>query len=491
MTILIRADASITIGSGHIMRTLELARRLHKAGYRIIYLCKPLEGNLTELIRQRGFEVRELPPEADEYDAISHTVEELEPYLLMIDHYEIGEGVEKQLKKRHSVAIFCYDDTFESHHCDLLLNQNIYAKAEDYRDKVPKHAKILAGVEYSAIRSEFYQAKEHPKTRTETPKLLITLGGTDPDNISSKVLGALNTYTAPLEITVVVGPGNSHKQEIIKLGESLESCRILCDVTDMAILMREADFAITAAGQTTIEALFMELPTINIMIADNQWLITSHLQKQGLSLSLTSDFTSEELYGAIQALTEEHAVTPHKLSEISKRIGTLSVVDAINCLYFGHFSINPTVAEDIRPLFKLANDSEVRANSLSTNSIAWEAHESWFAKVMAEPLQRLYTLKDMTGIFMGQLRFDCHREGVAMISISIVKAARGCGLAPNIIRRGVALFLEATPERTIEAIVKEANHASLKSFEKAGFKKVRENADTVILHLEKAKYEEY
>jgi UDP-2,4-diacetamido-2,4,6-trideoxy-beta-L-altropyranose hydrolase len=488
-TVAIRADASIEIGSGHVMRTLELSGRLRDAGYRIIYLCRPYAGNLIALIKARGFDVRELPIEGDEAGQIGTALEQIKPFLLVIDHYGIDMRTEQLIRKAHPIPTFSYDDTFQDHCCDILINQNIYATPEAYRHKVPAAAKVLAGAEYSMIRGEFYRAREKPRSNAEDIRLLITLGVSDPKNITSKVLHSLKEYKAPLSITVVAGHGNQYKEELAKHCKALTHCRMLEDVTDMARFMHSSDIAITAAGQTTIEALFMELPTINIMIADNQRLISSYLQKQKLSISLTSDFSTAALLKALNDLTAGHAVTPEKLQEVSRRIGTSSVVHIINCLRFEGFSIEPTEAGDIRALFELTNDTEVRANSLSAEPIAWEEHQAWFANVMAEPLMLFYTLKDSAGKFMGQLRFDCRQKEMAIISISIVKEARGCGIASQIIRRGTALLFERAPERTVEAIIKHANPASLKSFKRAGFKKVRENTDTAILYLKKAEHE--
>lgn len=491
MTVLIRADASSTIGSGHVMRTLELAKGLRERGYGVVYLCKELEGNLMPLIAERGFEVEAVENDADEYAAISEAIGRYEPFALIIDHYGIHAGTEARLRTTYNIPILAYDDTFAAHACDIVLNQNIYAAAEDYIGKVPDMAVALAGVEYGALRDEFRKAKKVPWEASEKVRLLVTLGGSDPLNTTTRVLESLKAYDAPLEVVVVVGAANRHKDAVLQSAQKLESCEVVFDAPDMALLMREADAAITAAGQTTIEALFMELPTVNIMIADNQRLISSFMGEQGLSISMTADFEPTALVNAVKDLIEEKTLSREKLSEVAGRIATRTAVDALVCLRYSRFGIEATAQEDMKPLFELANDPEVRANSLSSGAIGWEDHVAWFEGVMAEPLQKLYTLKDIGGDFMGQLRFACREAGKAVISISIVKEARGCGIASSIIRKGVHLLFDVEPGRTVVAVVKTKNRASLKGFERAGFKKVREDADTVILHLNKADYEEH
>lgn len=490
MKVLIRADASAAIGSGHIMRTLELAKRLRGAGYTVVYLCKALEGDLRELIAKRGFGVETLEADADEYAVISEAVKRLNPFLLVIDHYGIHAGTEARLRSTCRVPLLAYDDTFASHASDIVLNQNIYASAFDYEGKVSETAMILAGVEYATIRDEFPRAKRAVKPRSERLKILVTMGGSDPGNATARVLEALGRYDETVDVTVVVGSANRHKDMILHASQTLASCEVIFDPPDMAALMAEADLAVTAAGQTTIEALFMELPTVNIMIADNQRLISSYLDVHDLSVSLPANFEPVALIEALELLREEKRVSAGKLKAVADRIGTRSAVDALQCLVYRRFGIEPTRPEAVRELFELANDADVRSNSLSTAPIEWEAHVAWFERSMNDPLLRLYTLKDAGGAFMGQLRFDCREPEEAVISISIVPAARGCGVATQVIRSGAALLFATAPERTIKAVVKSANAASRRSFERAGFKKVHDNADTVIYHLTKADHDD-
>ena len=306
----------------------------------------------------------------------------------------------------------------------------------------------------------------------------MTLGGSDPDNVTSRVLETIGTCHTAWEVTVVIGPANRYQETIVKQAKQLPSCHVIVDPADMAALMRAADFAITAAGQTTIEALYMELPTINVMIAENQRLISGYMDEKGLSVSLKAGFSPEALCSALDTLVSGRAVDHMKLAAAAGEIGTRSVVDAVR---YRFFKITPAREDDIVDLYELANDPVVRNNSFSTTPIAWDEHQAWFSAVMTEPLQQLYCIRDMAGIFMGQLRFDSRCSGKAVISISIIEAARGYGIASQVIRRGVMQFFEGGAEEIVEALVKKNNAVSLKSFERAGFQRVQEDADAIIL----------
>ncbi len=473
------------------MRTLELATQLREVGYRVVYACRRLEGSMETQIENRGFEVHPIEaPTAeahpgDEEQAIVRAVEQFAPLLVVIDHYDIDAGIEARVRAACHVPLMCYDDNFETHTCDVLVNQNVYATAAQYTGKVPVGTELLVGIDYAALRSEFREAKR-PRTGTRgIPRLLVTLGGSDPGNVTSRVLSALEGHAGPLDVSVVVGAANRHREAVEQVARRLKSCRVLVDVQAMAALMAEADIAVTAAGQTTIEALFMELPTINVMIADNQQLNTDFLESHGLSISLRADFDGATLHEAVGSLLAGTRIDRRRLAEVASRVGTRSVVAAVERLRFRRFSITPTEERDIQPLFDLANDPEVRTNSLSVQAIPWEDHEAWFQAAMHEPNLDLYTLRDACGEFMGQLRFDRRQEGRAVVSISIVKRARGYGTAPPVLRRAVGALLERHPHVTVEAVVKSANLASLRSFARAGFETVRTDADTVFLQLSK------
>ena len=453
-----------------------------------MYLCKRLPGALNELIRARGFDVEQLEADADELESIASAVAQFEPLLVVLDHYGIDARVEARLRAACHVPLMCYDDTFEAHDCDFVVNQNAYASAERYAGKLPPAAVVLAGLEYAALRPEFRLAKRPRGSANDPPRLLVTLGGSDPGNATSEVLEALRSYAGPVEVKAVVGSGNPHGDSVCRAARRLQACEVLCDVRDMGALMAEADVAVIGAGQTTLEALFMELPTVSLVIAENQRLNAEHLSSCGLSVSMPREFEPAALCQAISELVDGKGVDRVALANAASRVGSRSVVEAVERLRFARFSIRRTAAEDILPLFDLANDPDVRANSGSVAPIVWEEHSAWFARATQEATLQLLTLVDGCGQFMGQLRFDCSEAGRAVMSVSIVERARGLGLGTAIIQRAVARLLAAEPQRTVEAVVKNANVASLRSFSRAGFKRVRQDAESVVLHLNETDY---
>ena len=279
-TFAFRVDASLDIGTGHVMRCLTLAASLRERGADCCFICRQHPGNLLDLIREQGFEVHVLPLElvnskkmtlgkkarpahahwlcADGTTDANQTLNLLRKTpvdWLIVDHYALDVHWESALRPicRHLMVI---DDLADRpHDCDLLLDQNLGRTAADYTGLVPAHCTILAGTKYALLRPEFATLRPYSLARRSPPRLkhlLITMGGVDKYNITGQVLEALKACRLPddLRITVVMGPhAPSLEQVLNQVGQMLWKTEVLVNVRDMAKLMAESDLAIGAVGQ--------------------------------------------------------------------------------------------------------------------------------------------------------------------------------------------------------------------------------------------------
>ena len=135
MNILFRADSSSTIGTGHIMRDLVLAKQYPED--RILFATQDLSGNINHKISEAGYEVHTL--DSSDVEELDNLIKKLNIDLLVIDHYGIDAKQEKQLKTQNpTLKILSFDDTYEKHHCDILLNHNISANKKKYKNLVPQ-----------------------------------------------------------------------------------------------------------------------------------------------------------------------------------------------------------------------------------------------------------------------------------------------------------------------------------------------------------------
>lgn len=296
MRIVFRADASILIGTGHVMRCLTLADALREHGASCAFVCRQHPGNLLDLIRQRGYETMSLPNQ-DNYHPISEapahakwlgtdwvtdahqTCEALAKKRvdwLVVDHYALDRNWEKVLHPycRNLMAI---DDLADrAHDCDLLLDQNLGRIEQDYRDLLPLKTCRLIGPQFALLRPDFARWRNYSITRRATQKpasLLIAMGGVDQNNVTGQVLVQLSDCILPsaLSITVVMGPHAPSLSQVQMLATEMAwPTRVLTNISDMAQLMAESDFAIGAAGGTAWERCAVGLPTILLLLAENQ-----------------------------------------------------------------------------------------------------------------------------------------------------------------------------------------------------------------------------
>lgn len=324
--IVFRVDASITIGSGHIMRCLTLADSLRQGGNIVTFICRELDGNMCDLIAKRGYSIRKLPyrPQMlhDTTDRIAiwsgeiwqndaeQTIEQLKPIAaiksiewLIIDHYGLDIQWEQQVGPYVNKIMVIDDLADRKHVCNLLLDQNLYFDMQErYEDLIPQYSKTLLGPQYAILRQEFYQAKPRAKIREGIKRILMFFGGSDPTNETLKALQALSMLDKPdILIDIVVGGINPHKDEIRQFCKNLSNSNFYCQVSNMAELMVNADLAIGAGGSTTWERCYLGLPAITIILAENQRETTETVARKGaiINLGWHSEVKATDIYEKI------------------------------------------------------------------------------------------------------------------------------------------------------------------------------------------------
>lgn len=316
MKVVFRADASMQMGTGHVMRCLTLADALTARGADCQFICRKHEGNLIEFINSKGYVSFALPmfPAADEGEAESQQdaiapdlahrrwlgatqaqdAEVCAPILaaqrpdwLIVDHYALDTRWERVLAPHYRKLMVIDDLADRPHACDLLLDQTFGREAADYLALVPDACRLLCGSQYALLRPEFAALRSYSLQRRASPalrELLITMGGVDKDNATGQVLQALRTCTLPADcrITVVMGAAAPWLDEVCKQAQDMPwQTQVLVGVSDMAQLMADSDLAIGAAGATSWERCCLGLPTIMLVLAENQRKVAQGLERSG------------------------------------------------------------------------------------------------------------------------------------------------------------------------------------------------------------------
>lgn len=312
-----RTDASIQIGTGHVMRCLTLADALAERGAECLFISRAHEGNLNALIETRGHALLELSagqaaaaeggnPAHEHWLGISWQEDAQQTLLafdgtmvdwLVIDHYALDVHWETALRPACRRLMVIDDLADRSHVCDLLLDQNLGRRRADYLDLIPRACSLLAGPKYALLRPEFAALRDESLARRSDgtlEHLLITLGGVDKDNVTGKVLEALATWhdrlPAPLRVSVIMGPRAPWRGHVQEQAERMPwPTQVAVGVTDMARRMADADLIIGAAGTTSWERCCLGVPSVQVVLAGNQKTIAQRLVEAGAAITLPSD----------------------------------------------------------------------------------------------------------------------------------------------------------------------------------------------------------
>ena len=271
----------------------------------------------------------------------------LKPDWLVVDHYALDRQWEMALKPHYGKLMVIDDLADRDHACDLLLDQNLGRQPEGYAKLVPAQCQALTGPRYALLRPEFSALRAYSLQRRQNNsairQLLITMGGVDRTNATAQVLQALKNCPLPADsrITVVMGLAAPWLQNVRELAAQLPwPTDVVVNVNDMAQRMADSDLAIGAAGSTSWERCCLGLPTLMVVLADNQKEAAAHIQNAGAANYLALNrSTNEDLQTQFQALFN----VPEQLNRMTDCASTIAdgsgadrVVDAMRTLINNH-----------------------------------------------------------------------------------------------------------------------------------------------------------
>jgi UDP-2,4-diacetamido-2,4,6-trideoxy-beta-L-altropyranose hydrolase/UDP-4-amino-4,6-dideoxy-N-acetyl-beta-L-altrosamine N-acetyltransferase len=302
--IVIRADSSSEIGTGHIMRDLVLATRYPDA--KIIFAVRDLPGNINHKIEEAGYAIELL--ESHVLDHLVDVVKKYDADMVIIDHYGIDETDEQKLKEKTGVTLMVLDDTYEKHYCDILLNHNVYADAAKYEALVPHGCRLLCGKEYTLLREEFLREKQKGRQNRNEPdhlEVLIAMGGTDHQNLTGSILRILEDFPNIFP-HVVTTTANRHMEVLQAYTNTHPNVTLHINTHEIAKLMNRADLAIVTPSVTLNEICFLEVPFIAIQTAQNQSFMGVYLIQN--NDPILPAFDSVKLKEMIRTITDDLSV---------------------------------------------------------------------------------------------------------------------------------------------------------------------------------------
>jgi UDP-2,4-diacetamido-2,4,6-trideoxy-beta-L-altropyranose hydrolase len=292
LRLLIRCDASQSIGVGHLSRCLTLARSFSRAGVKVAFaMVKPAPA-IRDWVAAGGCPIHDLVPMplVGDLAAALALLQESGYDRCIVDGYHFTEDYINELA-RHGVWVCYLDDMINYYYAtQAVFNQNFYSPAEKYRRA--KWTDLIVGPRFALLREEFARQREPNRVIAEkVRRVLVTMGGADPTAETEKVIAGLERVDefGQLEIRVVVGRANPRGDAIRRRLSSpglKHSYAVLESAGNMAEEMLAADIALSASGTTCMELLCMGLPSLVIVVVDNQMLIGPELGRRGLAVNL-------------------------------------------------------------------------------------------------------------------------------------------------------------------------------------------------------------
>lgn len=325
-TVWIRADASSSIGSGHIIRCMALAEELRMAGVSVRFICRKLHGNLVSFINKHGFVVEELSGDSVDWTAsedAAKTRAVIEKYggradWVIVDLLESSFEMDSALRPVTQNILVIDDHADRRRDCDIVVNPHFFPGAEEkFKALTPAGCITLAGLRHTLLRPEFGKAKEEGLNRrdSEVNRILVSFGGSDCAGLLEKVIEALAPLGSEgIKTDIILGAGN----HVIKSSPNIENTYIRFHnfVDDIVSMTKKADLVIGAYGVSTAERMLLGAPSIIITVSEHQVALAKMLAEAGYAIYLgaDSDMTSTMIAKVVNRLKSD----PYRLRLISK-----------------------------------------------------------------------------------------------------------------------------------------------------------------------------
>ena len=319
--LLIRADASSDMGVGHVMRCLALAQAWQRAGGQVVFACAKLPEPLFQRLVDEGCEVFLIDGARDDCGATLECYRRIGARCLILDGYQF-DGNYHSRAVGAGASVLMVDDfgNGEDYAAHWILNQNLDANPSLY-ERRRRGTQLLLGSRYAMLRKEYVQLAGIRRTKPDGPvRVLLTMGGSDPDNLTGRLLSILNALQATInwKIRAVLGPANPHAGFLVARWRDISPrVEIVQNPPSMPALLQWPDFVITAGGGTIWEVLFMGLPAVVVSIAENQDQILKVLQKRNLAVTVgvVPDFSNLERVAEAAVRLAEMPAERRRLAE--------------------------------------------------------------------------------------------------------------------------------------------------------------------------------
>lgn len=456
---------------GHLMRSLALAEEAIARGWDVTVLgdLSPAAQDLTQHVVP-SITLRPVPR-----DACARALADAGPVaVLHLDTYWLSEVPGTAA----SIISNMQDASYGVLTTDLSIDANLGAECRPPGGGGSRH--YLLGVDAVPIRRQVRDRRQDRSVRPGPPRVLVVLGGTDPQRLTTRVVEALGDLLDDVALTVVC-PDSQRTDVDRVVGARRGTTTVVPFLPDLPRTASEHDLVVSAAGTSVWDFACLGVPMALVCAVDNQLPGYRAVLGSGIALGLGEPPHAdlEERIGALAGLLQ----SPGRLAALrdaGRRLvdgrGAWRIVSAWESMLAtgepvrttaATLTARPATRDDAQRLHAWRNDEQTRLASRTPEPVPWEDHLRWLSGSLDRPDRELLVVEH-AGEPVGTVRWD-HHAGIGWeVSITLAPHARGRGLALPVLEAGERALATASPTRLL-AVVHERNGASQRLFARAGY----------------------
>lgn len=474
MKIVFITSGGLEMGMGHVYRSISLAEEIAKFGNKVdIHFLTKSNDIVINKIKNSGFKV--IRPK--DYEGELELLKKINPNVVIIDRLNVQEYFVKAIRRSLDPKIVIFDNVSSANkYADVIVNAIV---GSNFRNRKfwdsSTNSLYFYGPRYLILKREFYKYKKKKKTDKEK-KILLIFGGSDPSNLTSKILNRIMMLKQDLDIEIILGPYFIYFDELNKILEKnkakRERIKIYKDVKNVADKMHNVDLVITSPGLSMFEALYIGTPVIAIC--------QNLLQKDTYS-NFFPLINANEINNFSDFLDSRFLISPEEeyIKDLYIGKGKKEVIEAITNLNpmskDKTISLRQAVDDDLELMMAWRSNPFVYEGFyLQNRPLKWEEHYSWW-KSRDNRVDWIISLhgeehsRDVGSVNVSFMDNDTPEIGIYIGEVTLW----GRGVARSAISL-VINWLKILGYKIVRARIMKLNIKSLKLFEGLGFKKIGE-----------------
>jgi spore coat polysaccharide biosynthesis predicted glycosyltransferase SpsG len=482
LKLLIRADASPQIGTGHISRCLSLAKAWKAIGGCTSFAC----GNLPELLRrsivEQGFSVHALAHANGDSDDACETDQvaiDFKADWIVLDGDRFDDVYQAKLQKSNA-RLMVVDDTgcAGNSAADLAVKQLCL---DHHANGAPETGlqQCLNGFDFflPIVGVEYPNSVEgERRIVAQARRILLTMGNTDKTDVARQILESLGQLkSVNLVVDLIVAADYPHGEELWRINkETGINLRCHRNLDRASGLVNRIDLAITSAGVGCLELARQGCPAILVSTDDSQIPLARELDRLGVAVDAgpATMLDIEVFTNLVRSVSRNTDLRCQMSRRGPQLVDGQGAARVARRLAAAQFELRPARISDAHALHSWRNEPEYRALSFSPQPISLASHHTWLERKLKSSDSLIWIVSDKSGTSIGTIAVDSLDCETANLAVCLCPAQRGRGLGPILIEKASRkLFQEHNVDRILVQF-KPGNTASQQAFKKAGYRPI-------------------